>query len=469
MKRTTAIILVVLVLAAFFVRNWNIRERNIFSYDEIIYSTLAVQIAKNPADYNTMGLYAEAKQNGRDLPAYLNRPLFKHPPLFISLITAGYSVLGTTYRSAIMISLFFGILLILTAYFLGKLLFGWKEGIYAACIMSIEPVIWVCSERVWMGTALAFFTVLSVYLFFRAVKKYNALTMIASGIAAGSACLVKYPGVLAVAVIIVYALCFERRLFRKKSFIAALGIPFIMLLPWFFWNYKVYGADLFSINEEIIQAAYGAVSFLRGVLIIILPIVLISWFIARMVRKYRGFCVKYLLPAARAAGWTALVVLFCAFIFVLRRHILNAGIIFHVPSAGWEMGMFRAEAWYFYFGRLMELSPFYVFAFLGFFLMFIDRKFFREYFFLSLFAAIILAVFIVWKNYQSRYIASAVVPLIVLSARTQIYLAGKANSIKGEGKRRAVCGILLFLVLYAILKTLCVDIVLTAPDVTCYF
>ncbi len=106
MKRSTAVILIILVGVSFIGRVNSFRNRRVLSYDEVVYSTLAIQVAQDPTAYNTVGLYQTGQREGRVLLPYLNKPLFKHPPLFTSLVVASYRVFGTTYNSAFLVSCF---------------------------------------------------------------------------------------------------------------------------------------------------------------------------------------------------------------------------------------------------------------------------------------------------------------------------------------------------------------------------
>lgn len=63
----------------------------------------------------------------------------------------------------------------------------------AAILYAMDPVS-ACSQKIWPDTSLAFFMVLSVYLFLLAKKNNNAIVYILSGIAGGIAVNIKYPG-----------------------------------------------------------------------------------------------------------------------------------------------------------------------------------------------------------------------------------------------------------------------------------
>jgi len=469
MKKDISVILIFLVIVTFIVRVGSFKKEHPLTYDEIVYPTLAAQISENPANYNTIGLYNDALKKGRELLEYFKKPLFKHPPMFSYLIVASYNLFGRTYNSAFLVSLFFGILLIVLAYLLGSLLFDSKAGVYAAFLMSIEPIVWVSSQKIWMETTLAFFSVLSLYLFARAIKKYNPYFMIASGISAGLAVLTKYPGILSLVIIFVYALYSERWLFKKRSFIFSLFIPFIMILPWLYWNYSIYGSGITSSNVEMIEILEKVLFLLQRSWVYLFAFGFVLIFSLLIKNKANIFYSNVLLPK-RGVVFGVLISVFACFIFViLRMNIVNTWIFEYVPRAGWKMGMFSKEPWYFYLGRVIELSPFYIFSILGVFLFIFDRQHLKAYSFLFLTSAIILAFYMLWGNYQSRYITATVIPLMVLSARTQLYMLGMVNNIKDDRVKHAAQILFISVLAYAAIKTLLINSVFAMPNNICYF
>ena len=79
-----------------------------------------------------------------------------------------------------------------------------------------DPVSIICSQKVWMESVLSFFTILSIYLFAYAVQRHKDIYFLFAGISAGLAALTKYPGFLALIIILSYALGYERRLLKIK-------------------------------------------------------------------------------------------------------------------------------------------------------------------------------------------------------------------------------------------------------------
>jgi 4-amino-4-deoxy-L-arabinose transferase-like glycosyltransferase len=466
MKKELSVVLVVLIIAAVFARAGSFEREHPLTFDEIVYSDLAAQMVEPPLTYNTRRIYRNAMKKGRPLPAYFDRPLFKHPPVYPFLISLSYRMFGTDYSSAFKVSLASGLALIVLAYLLAAILFDSRTAVFAAVLMAMEPVAWICSQKIWTETTLAMFSVLSLYFFAVYLRKERPLMILAAGFSAGLAVLTKYPGILPVAVMGAYALLWRRDLFGKKAFIAGIVLPFLMLLPWIQWNYSVYGSGLGGSGEEI----------------------------AHLVKVFTGLLTRYGLPAAGAAAVGAALYLLrrgkglpggpvarravmlapvlaavCILIFFVRDSWMNALDLLHVPETGWKIGMFADEPWHFYIGRLAELSPFYIFSVLGVVLLALDRERAGAYRLLYVYAGLILLFYIAWGNYQSRYITAVTVPLMVLSARFQLYVYDGGGKMAPERYRGIVKGLMVLVAVYFLLKTLRVDLFLAVPNRACYF
>ena len=160
-------------------------------------------------------------------------------------------IFGVNFLSAAYVSLFFGVLLIPATYLLGALLFNSGIGICAAVFMWIDPVGIMTSQKIWMDTTITFFMITGVLLFAASLKSGKNSLFIWSGVACGLAVLTKYTGIFATINIGLFALVHQRDLFRNKFFITSLALPFIMLIPWFFWNYTVYGISFFFTQGSI--------------------------------------------------------------------------------------------------------------------------------------------------------------------------------------------------------------------------
>jgi 4-amino-4-deoxy-L-arabinose transferase-like glycosyltransferase len=118
----------------------------------------------------------------------------------------------------------------------------------------------------------------------------------------------------------------------------------------------------------------------------------------------------------------------------------------HKPMTGWIVGLFKDQGKYYYFGKLIEYSPLFIFAFLSIGLLFYERR--EEDLLLILTAALVIGyrTFIPGDGYESRYILPAIPALLLLSARTQLWIWDKL-----DGKKYAR-GAFLLLIVYLIAR-----------------
>ncbi|MBN1795027.1 MAG: glycosyltransferase family 39 protein [Candidatus Omnitrophica bacterium] len=457
MHKQTPFIIALLIVVSLISRLNSFHKEHPFTLDEYLYVQLGMQLCDDISSYSTAPLCDDLAKKGFFIPEYFRRPLFKHPPLFSLLISLSYRMFDRQVLAAFLIPLFFGVGLIGLAYLLGNGLFGRQTGLFAAALMAIEPIDWVCSGKIWMETTLAFFTVLALCLFVQALKKDDACYMIASGFSAGCAALTKYPGILATVIIALYACLWERQLFKKKSFLVSLVIPAFMLAPWFLWNWQAYGGfhvvDFFQMH----RIAYRLQGMFAG------------WWMwgATGAMVTTVFYVPYFKTiAGRKTVLAGILLLF----FLYFHHSLFATFSpLHCPETGWLRNMFINEPWHFYIRRLIELSPFYLFAFLSIALLNVDADHWKEYAFLFLSTGIILVFYIWWRNYQSRYILALAVPMMVLAAQFLSVVAARIQAIPSRGLRCAAFSCYGFIVLYAAAKTLYIDLVFAVPNTMCYF
>ena len=242
-------LLIVLMASAFVIRVDNFRKSRAYTIDEIVYYQLARGLVQTPVRYNTReyaAFLAAEQPEILPLPAYFTAPLFKHPPVFPFLVAQSLRVFGDRPLSGVYVAAGFGVLLILLGYLLGRLFFNESVGMWAAFVLWLDPVNIICSQRVWMETTLSFWMLLGLLLFGAAVKYARGNYFIYSGVAVGLAGLTKYPGLLMTLVFVLYGLVERDVCFRNRKFWLGLALPFLLLLPWFYWNGMVYGWGIFA-------------------------------------------------------------------------------------------------------------------------------------------------------------------------------------------------------------------------------
>ncbi len=457
-----------LTASAFFVRLDNFKNSQMRSIDEIVYFRMAGQVLEEgPSGYHTMPFGKEMADGGRPLPAYFFKPLFKHPPLFTLLVSLSMKIFGAKLISAGYIPLLFGALMIPLTYLLAALIFNRNVGMLSAAFMWLDPVNIICSQKVWMETTLAFLIVLSVYLFMRGFKGRGDIYFVLGGLASGLAVLTKYPGILSLGIVLLYATVQKREVFKNKYFLLGLAMPALLLALWFYWNYAVYGMGFFVEQAHI---HHILVKLPRTFAVIALALILAVFVSINLMRskKDTGTNMGHRLAIGSPEIKGKLVICVGLLLAVLIRDQIMHGLQFnYLPMTTWYQGIFTNELPTFYIGRLIEFSALFIFSFAAFFIgtsKDIDKKLI-----LYLSSSVILLFFIVWRSYQSRYILPAIPFLVILGVAffMQVYQRVSASRYFWI---RVPCAISLkFFLIYVMVKTCYLNAVVSFPNDMCYF
>lgn len=470
------LVLIAVFFLSIFLRYYGFHRPHGLTFDEGLYAELlAGQLKEDPADYSTQRAYRVHTALGERLPTYLDRPLFKHPPLYCYLIALSYQLFGSGNLAAVSVSILFGSLMIPGVFFLGRELYDDRVGLLAAFLLCVDPVHWVCSERIWMETTMSFFILAAVLLFVLGQTRKYYLPF--SGLSIGLAMLTKYPGILSLFIIFTFVAMADRPLLKQKGFWILCGLPFLVFSPWVVWNWKVYG----NFHEAVISAHAlkthweSAARILSGHGVSLSALLLLAGLLFIMRHKINllfesGPAARMTPKGKKAAGLTGLSMFILAALFVpvLRGMVKEAFVWKDTILVGWS-NPFLTAPWHFYLTRLVELSPLYLFSFLSVFFVFGKNKGDWLLVWSSLW---ILGSFILLGNYQSRYILPAVPFLIILSARCQVWVYDKlslgtaAGTAPNAEAYRLVLKILFVgVVLYFALKTLWTDrLIAVGPD-----
>jgi len=429
--------LVIIVLAAGLFRFAGFSSPHGMTWDEEFYVQMGEDLTKNPLNYNCRYFVGVFERLNLDTPEYLHEPLFKHPPLFSYLLSFVFRTGGATYEAASLVPIFFGLVLVFLSFALGSFLFNKNTGLAAAFLAAIDPINWACSEKIWMETTLAAFMWIAVYFVIRAAIGKKYLFYYLAGAASGFAILTKYPGFLVFPIGFTIVALEDRRAFRSPHFWMWPLIAALMFLPWIIWNCLVYGGQIIA-KVPALHEVKPHIVILSAAAIAAMVV------IAKTIKT----------PRARFALALA------ALLFVFSRQYVMDGIAkmfnaAYVPPSGWKPGMFQSEPWTFYFRRMIELSPFYLFAFAG--ILFLAKKGSREKF-LIIPALWSLLFFSVWGSYQSRYVLFASIALLVLAARTVLWCWEKIGEKSGSGPVKTSLRLCLAaIVLLALLRTAGID------------
>lgn len=466
-NKISIFILLIIISATVITRSVGFNNPHSFTFDEALYPQLAVQLKEDPIDYTSQPTYKYYTGRGRPLPDYLNRPLFKHPPLYSYLISLTYYFTKKpTLKTAWSISLISGILLILMIYLLGKILYNQKVALIAAFLLFLDPIHWLCTQKIWMETTVVAFIWISLFFIIKAARESDYKYFYWAGVATGCAILTKYTGFLIFPVGLTLIFIHNRSVIKSKHFWSWPLISFLLFIPWLFWNYRIYGSNFLmemvivhrEIKSLLSQLSINWYLWIFLLLIITMIILLFKW---------RKKILNFLISTKMRTAVLGIAILLLFTQPYMMRGLINMFNLKHIPTNGWIIGMFAKEPWYFYLRRLLELSPFYIFSF-GSILFLIKPK---ESDKLLITANIwILAFAVIWGNYQSRYILAAVPALLLISSRTIIWIGTSLKKWTKSKMRLLIYRIVfVYILLLFLSKTAFIDLLLALPNKACYF
>ncbi|NJE42279.1 glycosyltransferase family 39 protein [Thermococcus sp. GR6] len=96
-----------------------------------------------------------------------------HPPLYYYLLAIWLKIFGDSYVTGRMLSVFFGLLSLIIAYYIGKEIKDWKLGLMLSGLLALDPLLIKVNSLVFHESSIEFFTLLSVYYFVRYIKTEN--------------------------------------------------------------------------------------------------------------------------------------------------------------------------------------------------------------------------------------------------------------------------------------------------------
>jgi len=467
------------VITAFFLRKEGFDNGGRFSFDEALYVSMAIEMSYDISHYNAINYCLQyPPQRQQSFPPYLWKKLFKHPPMYCYLILFSYKIhkgLGLQdidpRKQAAMVSIIMGIIAIIAIYLIGQKVFGQTEGILAALFLAIDPVHWICSQKIWMETTITTFILLSGLFYVYSYRKKDGdwLFFLLTGLSIGCAALTKYPGAIALIVILLYTFISRYDLLKYPKWYIIPMAMILVLIHWIMWNFDIYGMEFIFPSHDGFEDTLTGYRVLRKyipfLLLICAIIIGIYFFYRKKIHE------RITIPSILKNNylWLA-VVFFCAIVAVgvdQWKKIIPALSLFYEPPTSWRMGFFKDEPKYFYMKKLFEYFPVYLFGYISPF--FISWKE-REHKALPvLFAYLILIFFIFWGNFQSRYILPAIPWFLLLSAYAILFLNKKITLMENKKLRILLYSLLWGFTLFSIAKAIQVDVLLAWTNKPCYF
>lgn len=456
------IIMLLLIVLGLFLRLDGFSIPHQLTFDEMIYAKLSLQLKNSVFNYNTEAIYDFYTSQGRYLPSYLSQPLFKHPPLFCFMGTLFQKFYPNPLWASYITSLIFGLALIPLTFCIGTYLFNRQTGLLAAFLITLDPITWACSQKVWLETMLTFFVILAFYCLVKAIVDKKNHYFIWAALASGFAILTKATGFIIIFFAFSLILIYNPSLFKKKAFWLYNLIIFIMYLPWLIWNYSVYKinflSSLISVQNELSFTFF----------IYIASFILFSSLLLLLIKRQQ---LAEKITNIRLTAFQPVITISLILFFLtpyLLKGLFHSFNLFYMPPAGWRLGFFDAEPSLFYIRRLIELSPFYLIAVGG--LAFLNKLDLKQKL-LYAWGFMIIIIFTIHCNFQSRYLLPAIPAFLILSAGYTEKILTYIN-YRYKNKKR-VYGLLLLgvtvIFLYFLIKTLLIDLILIAPNNIAYF
>jgi len=282
----------------------------------------------------------------------------------------------------------------------------------------------------------------------------------------GLSVLTKYTGIFVTVSIGLFAYVYHRELYRNKSFVAGLFLPFILLLPWVYWNVHVYGSRFLLTQKSMHMNEH-----VYAVILITLLVIAFIFSLLKIIRRKQ----KILSTAEDRREVTEGImsrknidiVLGCALLLLVMKSVFLSLQINHIPRTSWAGAVFWNEPITFYVGQLIEYSFIYFFAFVSFFI--VRERNFTEISLLRYGALMILVFFTLWKSFQCRYILFAIPLLVILAFELIIVIYERISDFKSFIPRVVLKGLFVLLIFYSASKTFLIDLSLSFTNDMCYF
>jgi len=219
-KSITGLLLTIIVVAGVFLRIGPVLEERDYWYDEAFTGIL---IKESWGTMNQM-IFADV-----------------HPPLYYWLVKPWASVFEYSSWSIRSFSTLMGILTIVSAFWIGRKMFGERAGLLAGLITAISPFAIQYSQEARMYSLFGFLMLWAVWFFYRALKFNEWKDWIWWGVFSGLAYCTHYLSVFFFVVFFWTAVFYEylflkqkfaRALFLTKKFWGGVGVIAIFFIAW---------------------------------------------------------------------------------------------------------------------------------------------------------------------------------------------------------------------------------------------
>jgi len=187
-------------------------------------------------------------------------------PFFQCLLLISYMIFGVSFQSSVLIPQFFGSVIPILLFLLGKRFFDSETGLLAALLATLNPMLtnlssWVLRETLSASLILLLILVAHQTIKMRSTKKSLFLTVL-PGIVSGLIILTREEMLFIIPpVYVAYALFMEK---KRKIFLARTGIflltTILVMSPWLMYSLTHFGDPFYSYTFYMDQKYVGATS-----------------------------------------------------------------------------------------------------------------------------------------------------------------------------------------------------------------
>ena len=242
-------ILVIILFVALVIRLAFVYVMPVPLWDETIYSNLGYDLSINPGHYSFDGKWSDFVPDGQWPKAGFRAPLL---PYFLSL----FYLLRLDFLIAFIMPLI-GMLSVLLIYYLGRMMFNEKVGIYSASFLTLIPLHVFYSGRVLTDVFSLFFVLLTIFAFWKGYEEGDRKYKILFGLFFALSVLARYTSLWLGLVFLIYFVWRDKgfRFIRDKYLWYAVALFLLVMLPWFIYGVMVYGSPFGPIIHGMIAGS----------------------------------------------------------------------------------------------------------------------------------------------------------------------------------------------------------------------
>ena len=252
------VLFVLAILALSIIFFANLGSGPLWAADEQTYSQWAAHMVKT-------GDYLQPWAFG-DVALWIGKP-----PLFMWLMSLAYQVFGVNNFASRFWSVVFGVLSLISIFYLGKKLYNSRVGFLSAFVLGTFTTFYLFARHAMTDIPFVFFILASMYFFLLSEKNEGANRYaVLSGLFFGLALMTKQVQALLIPLIIIFYLAVTKRSIRfffTKRFTLFWGVGLLVVSPWVIYMTIQFGTEfwrVFLIYSNIIRATIPIEGHVEG-------------------------------------------------------------------------------------------------------------------------------------------------------------------------------------------------------------